>query len=298
MNILIGCDVDPVLPRMLLAPPSGGIWKPLDLIPQLLQIVPKLPPITWLIRCDESVRFCTGDFASGYIVKKDLWQHLVNSGHEIGWHMHLMSFLPSAAAFEFDPDPQWLVAAYQALSGQSVVRATRVGWDFGSNTLFRKLDELGIVIDFSALPGNIAWFAVGSKTLVVDWLHAPSEPYRPNTHDYQRCGTPSLHMVEVPITQFRGSHLEKIKRIGWRLRHGCTALRGIGGKTRFLTQRWYSLPPKGSSTWAFYFHPEDLTPVGIGNLVRNIDLLRTVPNVNFVTASDLVPKHLEIPHTA
>jgi hypothetical protein len=225
-------------------------------------------------------------------VKKDLWQHLLNSGHEIGWHMHLMSILPGAAGFDFDPDPDWLIAAYQALSDQVAVHATRVGWDYGSNMLFQRLDEIGILVDFSALPGNIAWFPAGSKTLVVDWLRAPTEPYRPSAHDYQRCDTPSLRMFEIPITQFRGSHLEKIKRIGWRLRHGCTALRGIGRKARLLTQRWYSLPPKGSSTWAFYFHPEDLTPVGVSNLARNIDLLRTVPDVEFETASALVRKYM------
>jgi hypothetical protein len=292
LNILIGCDVDPALPGLLQTAPSGDIWKPLNLIPQLLQFVPALPPITWLIRCDDSVRFCTGDFASGYTLKKDLWQQLLNSGHEIGWHMHLLSFSAGATGFDFDPDPAWLTAAYEALSQHVAVRATRIGWDYGSNTLFRRLDGLGIWVDFSALPGNIAWFRAGRKTLVADWLRAPTEPYRPSAHDYQGGGRPSLRMLEIPITQFRTSHLEKIKRIGWRLRHGCTALRDLGRKTRMLTQRWYSLPPKGSSTWAFYFHPGDLTPTGINNLARNIDLLRSVPNVEFVTASALAREHM------
>lgn len=285
MKVLIGCDVDPVLPGILRTVPPGNIWKPLDQIVQLMEVVPALPPITWLIRCDESVRFCTGDFASGYLLKKKFWQELVNSGHEIGWHMHLLSLSQATADFEFDPDPAWLTAAFEALAQHVAVRSTRIGWDYGSNRLLQRLDRLGIQVDFSAMPGCIAWFQAGRKTLVVDWLRAPIEPYRPSADDYQSSGTPSLHMLEIPIAQFRTSHLEKIKRIGWRFRHGCTSFRGIGRKTRMLTQPWYDLPPNDSSTWAFHFHPEDLSPAGIYNFARNVEFLRSLPNVEFVTAS-------------
>ena len=47
-----------------------------------------MPPITWLIRSDESVRFATGDFASGYRLRQELWNSLASRGHQLGWHMH------------------------------------------------------------------------------------------------------------------------------------------------------------------------------------------------------------------
>jgi hypothetical protein len=41
------------------------------------------PPITWLIRSDESVRFSTGDVTSGYVTRHDV-ASLVARGHELG----------------------------------------------------------------------------------------------------------------------------------------------------------------------------------------------------------------------
>ncbi len=36
---------------------------------------------------------------------------------------------------------------------------------------------------------------------------------------------------------------------------------------------------------AFHFHPEDLTGTGLANLMRNVAMLRRMPDAEFVTAS-------------
>ena len=93
MKIVIGCDVDPVLPQRLTQPPAGDIWQCLAYVDRLMDALGNdAPPITWLIRSDESVRFSTGDFASGYVTRHGMWQSLVARGHELGWHFHLMSY--------------------------------------------------------------------------------------------------------------------------------------------------------------------------------------------------------------
>jgi hypothetical protein len=288
MKVLLGCDVDPILPPRLAQPPPYDIWEPLNQITDLLRVMGgDLPPITWLIRSDESVRFCTGDYASGFLSRKALWSELVARGHELGWHMHLFSYDASYGAFLFDGCPPWLGAAHAALAANYDVRATRTGWDYGSDFLFGELAKLGIEIDFSALPGNRVWQRFGPSTVHVDWLRCPEHPYRPSATDYQRPGDDGLPMVQVPIAQFRNSLPGLIKRYAWRLRNGCFTLRGLDRKTRLVTDHWFGLPTTHRDVWAFFFHPENLTPEGIREFSRNVARLREESAAEFVTASSL-----------
>ena len=288
MKVLIGCDVDPILPPRLSQPPQWDIWEPLSRISDLLTVMGEnLPPITWLIRSDESVRFCTGDYASGFLTREKLWSDLVARGHELGWHMHLFTYDRSYGAFLFDEHPQWLGAAHAALAAHYDVRATRTGWDYGSDFLFGELAKLGIEIDFSAIPGNRVWQRFGPSTVNVDWLRCPERPYRPSATDYQRPGDDSLPLVQVPIAQFRNSMPGQIKRYAWRLRNGCFTLRGLDRRTRLMTDRWDGLPDTDRDVWAFFFHPENLTPRGIQDFSRNVERLRAQSASEFVTASSL-----------
>ncbi len=284
MKILIGCDVDPVLPARLTRPPDGDIWSPLDRIPELVrELGSALPSLTWLIRADETIRFCTNDFASGYRSRRTMWDDLAKRGHELGWHMHLLSLDAARGEFTFHPRPDWLGEAHAALASEIPLRATRTGWDYGSNFLFQELDRLGIEIDFSALPGNRVWCTHGSR-FEVDWLRCSDTPYRPARADYERPGSDPLRLIEVPVAQFRNSVTGTFKRIVWRLLHGCFSPRGLRNKTRLLTDPWGELPVTTSDVWAFYFHPEDLTEAGTRNLAANLERLRRIPGAEFVTA--------------
>jgi len=289
MKIMIGCDVDPVLPARLATPPGGDVWEPLGHIPALIsEMGEELPPVTWLIRSDASVHFATGDYASGYLARRDLWSKLAHRGDELGWHMHLLSFSEEQGAFVFDPEPVWLTDAFDALARHIPVRATRTGWDFANNFLFARLDDLGIELDFSALPGNRVWSAVGGSPFIVDWLGSPDRPYHPSTDDYRRPGGEELRMLEVPIAQFPNSTSGVLKRLAWRLRNGCLSFSGLRNKTRMLTDPWQELPHSAGEVWAFYFHPEDLTDEGIRNFVRNVERLRGLPDAEFFTAGAML----------
>jgi hypothetical protein len=294
MKVLLGCDVDPVLPAPLTDPPRGNIWQCLDRIDDFVNAAADaLPPITWLIRADESVRFCTAAFDSGYVDRRPMWSGLVARGHELGWHFHVMSFDAARGRFGFDGDPIWLGAARDALERHFRVRATRTGWDYASTPLVRRLDALGIAIDFSALPGQIAWQRVGDDSLVVDWRRCPESPYHPAADDYQQPG--ALALLEVPITPFTNSAAGILARVAWRARNGCWSSGGLRKKTRKLTERWTRLPARPEANidrfvWAFYFHPEDLTREGIAHALRNINRLRDLADAEFVCASTLVER--------
>lgn len=288
MKILIGCDVDPVLPGVLDRAPAWNIWTPLEKIEKLIsQMEDDLPPVIWLIRADQSIQFCTGSYSSGYSAKEAMWQQLLANGHEMGWHVHLMSYYAGNGVFRFDPEPPWLEDAHQSLTQHFKVSVTRTGWDYGSNFLLSKLDDLGVKIDFSALPGNISWYHVGGSKLVVDWIGVSQAPYHPARDNYKRSGASSLSLVEIPITQFVNPPVGVAKRIAWRFRNNCYSLSGVTSKTRLLTEDWPDIPNIDQRLWAFYFHPDDLSDVGIRNFVKNIEKLRSLPDAEFVTPSSL-----------
>jgi hypothetical protein len=77
-----------------------------------------------------------------------------------------------------------------------------------------------------------------------------------------------------------------LKRLVWRLRHGCWSTTGLGRRTKLLTEPWDDLPVAGPDAWAFFFHPEDLTADGIRNVADNLARLRAA-GAEIVTASEL-----------
>ncbi|MGA3212317.1 MAG: hypothetical protein ABSD20_13505 [Terriglobales bacterium] len=288
MKIVIGADVDPHLPAILDSRPTGDIWLTTDGISTLKALMgAELPPITWLIRADDSIRFATGSFASGYESRARLWLELMGSGHELGWHFHCMSMQSGVNCF--DPDPAWFHEAHQNLSRHFDIRAVRVGWDFGSNRVFDLLEEAKVRVDFSALPGNLTWHRCGSVKLVVNWQGCPELPYYPSRQDYRKEGSRDARAIlEIPITQFKNDSAGVIRRVCWRVAHGNFSMEGLGHKTRLMTQSWTSLPKlvePNAECWAFYFHPEDLTAAGVQNFVENARRLRAMPGAEFVTAS-------------
>jgi len=284
MEILIGADVDPILPARLDRSLEGDIWGPVDLIQGLENHLGQdLPPITWLIRVDDSVRFATGSYVSGYRSRSKTWERLVSRGHELGWHVHFIS--TRSGVGRFDPDPEWFHEAYRAAATCFPVSAARMGWDYGSNTVFTRLEEANIPLDFSALPGNIIWQRAGSDQVLVDWLGSPEHPYFPSRSDYRVAGENPRRVLEAPITQFDNDAVGVVKRIFRRTTKGRFTLQGLTKKTRLLTQPWRDLPSSRSANWAFFFHPEDLTAEGVRNFALNVKKLASIPGARFVTAT-------------
>ena len=198
-----------------------------------------------------------------------------------------LSFNRQHGSFGFDPAPSWLSAAHHALAEHFRVRATRVGWDYGSTALFNSLDKLGIQIDFSAVPGNIVWRRAGPERVVVDWRRCSPVPYHPDRDDYQKAGPNALRLLEVPITQFSNSVPGMVKRCAWRIGNRCFSMTGLRNKTLKMTDPWPPPPVSHSGVVALFFHPEELAESGVSHFVRNVEQLRQLQDVNFVTASQL-----------
>jgi hypothetical protein len=281
MLVVIGADVDPRLPGMRRRP-DWDPWDTLERIPQLeAALGSDLPPMTWLLRADDTIRHVTGAFDSCYRTRQDLWTRLHARGHELGWHFHHWTFGGTPGGF--DPDPAWLPEAHAALSKHFPIHATRTGWDYCNSETMRRLAALGITIDFSSLPGHLVWWSIDGERILVDWRRAPAHPYRPSANDYQQPG--ELRILELPIASFRATATAMAKRSLWRILHGELSLAGVSARTMMMTQPWPETP-RPAGVLAFHFHPEDLTPEGIAAFARNLQRLNATFDPEFVTASE------------
>ena len=156
--------------------------KPHPLPDELDTALDKLIPVferhpqwraTWFLRIDPEL----DEFAR----QKSLLGQLIDHEHAIAWHYH---------------GPLKQVARFARLARSRGVDVSRVGFGRGSNRVLRLLADAGIRIDSTAMPRpTYPWTRRG-----VDWTLTPRVPYRPSVADYRVPGTPSLDIVEVPIS--------------------------------------------------------------------------------------------------
>jgi len=282
--VVLTADVDARLPETIEGPPPWNVWDSLDGIPPLQRAMGgDLPPVTWMIRADDSVRRATGTFVSGFTSRAGMWDALVKRGHELGWHFHHLSY-PHGRQ-RFDPEPRWLADAHAALSALFPIGATRTGWDYANAATFRALDALQIAVDLSALPGQVVWRKIGGDRFVVDWRRCRESPYRPSAQDHQRPGPDALSIVEVPTASFARGVVSAARQAVWRGLHGVSPLGRANRQTRMLTQPWPSPPSVHGGIVALFFHPEDLGDEGIRHFVDNVAKLRRWFDPEFVTAA-------------
>jgi hypothetical protein len=205
--IVIGCDTDPDRESLLGPLPAGQLqWRGmLEGIPALKQSVAAIadaagsaPRFTWLLRADEQVRAHHGSFAWALEGNRPLLDGLAASGDELGWHPHFWRFDASLNRWyqEID-DGAWQLAmlrdANAALRRADLApTSVRMGWTYHTSDTMRTLEELGVRVDFSALPGlrtlresRASKNNTRSENLY-DWFDAPATTYRPSRDDHRR----------------------------------------------------------------------------------------------------------------
>jgi hypothetical protein len=220
LYVVIGCDTDPDRKSFVdNDSDEGKSWRgvtngiPLfkDIAKDIKDSHGNAPRITWLLRADEQIRNLYGDYAWVLRNFEKLFKDLQADGDELGWHPHFYRLEPSSTIwyqeiFDVAWQKQMLDEAYKAYSNVIPGRpvSVRMGWDFHNDSTLSKLAELGIKIDFSALPGlrtNLP--KRGEKAYnVYDWINSPRHPYWPSDADYRRPpmkGEGKLPILELPI---------------------------------------------------------------------------------------------------
>lgn len=128
---------------------------------------------TWFLRIDPALDMFTR--------QRQLLRGLVDAGHGIGWHYH---------------GPIKKIAEFARVARRRGLDLSRVGFGRGSNQIMRVLAGAGFRIDSTAMPRpTYPWTRRG-----VDWTTTPEEPYRPSVADYRVPGSPSVPILEVPMS--------------------------------------------------------------------------------------------------
>jgi len=171
------------------------------------------------VRADKQIHELHGSYAWAYLEFEHLWRRLSEQDDEIGWHPHVWRWSENASVWYQEAEDhswaaRWLPEAHEALSDAvgHPIRAARTGWEYHNNVSIHTFAELGLRLDFSAVPGRrTPGFGVADSDRIhefQDWTASPEYPYRPSAADYRRPARPGeeqLDIWEVPKAAFRSA---------------------------------------------------------------------------------------------
>lgn len=151
-------------------------------------------PVTWFFRADSLIEQQFGDCLAIFDKFSRFTQLVVREGHEIGWLPQVYAGSRGAVVGINYED---LSTTHAALTNAAhAPRSVRMGNCFHDNRTIKLLNDLGVEVDSSAVPGrtkdDLGWR--------MDWLGTPARPYYPSVADYRQPGEPQLDILEVPLS--------------------------------------------------------------------------------------------------
>ncbi|MFC1747408.1 hypothetical protein ACFL2V_01230 [Pseudomonadota bacterium] len=160
-------------------------------------------PVTWFVRCDDSVAKASGDPSGLLKALSAFIDRRSSKGDEFGLHPHLYRFNKGKWESETDPEKQKSQIERAAIAWKSFFgvgpKLSRMGEALMNDTVAHCLNRIGVEADASALSGRKRF----DSGFQFDWLDTPSTPYCPSAEDYRipaEAGNPELKFVELPFT--------------------------------------------------------------------------------------------------
>ena len=285
-------------------PESGLTWLGANEgIPNLLEKVEKLEAessveihFSWFIRADIQIAEILGHAAWPYVTWHALLRSLRVRGDEIGWHPHFWRTRHrSNYWFQETTDEGYmercLRTGFAAIPSRYRPRIVRTGWDFHTASSLRVVSELGLVADFSALPGistsGTPNVKTGTPIVVRNWLGAPDRPYHPSRRNPRTAAsepTDRLDILEIPVSTFR---LPWTMRYAKHARDMIRALPHQGLSEPYVTKRpslfnaavSYYLTHRNAALVPFValFHADELLfdrgAYSLSNVVKNVSII-------------------------
>lgn len=176
-------------------------WHGIQKIPSIDEYLSSCSiPYTFFLRCDNQIRDIYGAYLGIYYEHQELWNSLIESGNELGWHPHLYkmhegSYIPLRNK---DKCCDILEQAWEEIAVIDYkIKSVRLGEAWHSTETMCALDSIGLQVDSTAVPGRSRQDELRS----FDWKPTPNRPYHPSIYDYRVPGeTDSLEILEVPMT--------------------------------------------------------------------------------------------------
>lgn len=151
--------------------------------------------ITWFLRVDN----CVGDKILKALSPQD---HLIDSGGEIGIHIHTIAWDGKIWRQTIDPQKEReIIEDSIELFRESVgfkPEISRMGWNAMSNSIMNALNNSGIKYDNSAVPNYSCSGMYCGRDNIMDWKRVHDKAYHPSHSDYQCAG--DMKIIEIPIS--------------------------------------------------------------------------------------------------
>jgi hypothetical protein len=178
-------------------------WASIDRIPHLKDLFDRFNlHLTWFIRADNQLQDIYGTAAYILLEHEPLLSELERSGDEVAWHPHLNEWCEESRHYFADRDEhrcvQKLIKTRAELEAKGFKHSSvRIGEAFQGNAMMKTLDELGLKVDSTAIPGRTR----SDESRAFDWGPTPNRPYHPSSKDYRVPDAgDSLNILEVPMT--------------------------------------------------------------------------------------------------
>ena len=156
-------------------------------------------PATWFVRCDDEIEEITGE--RNFLLKEfvNSWYCCEEEGHEIGFHPHLYRRRGNKWEQDFRKNTQLeqLEKSWQAANSSGFqISSSRIGEAYCNNEIMKSLNDLGIKVDSTAMPGRVR----KDNERWIDWEKTPDKAYKPSIDDYRVPGVATHSLTELPMS--------------------------------------------------------------------------------------------------
>jgi hypothetical protein len=222
LNVFIHVDADPDndflsgnrLARIRIPEACNQKWEGLQFTLRFLErLTDRLHDLgftfrsTFFLRADEQIKSLYGTYSDAFAKFYDL----IRQQFSVGWHPHLYRWSNHDGCWHQESNNnEWmrgvLFDCHDNLQSNGFhVQFSKMGWCFHNNATIKTISDLGLIADFSALPGARCPGRLNGKSFQdrYDWSDTDPKPYHPSENNYQKPGT--LEILEVPLTTYQVS---------------------------------------------------------------------------------------------
>jgi hypothetical protein len=157
-------------------------------------------PITWFLRCDDTVKYELGSEDGFLFLIKNFIERRKKKGDYFGFHPHLYQLKKK----------KWILIKDNFILKKKLYRfikkwesfffnqkkISRIGDLYMNNFILKILDDNQFFLDTTALPGRKRF----DDFFSFDWSKTKNKPYHPSINNYQVTGIKTRRILELPIS--------------------------------------------------------------------------------------------------